>query len=699
MICNAGTTQCSSGSFQSCKGDGSGWISQACDFVCDAQKGCGGSCTPGDQQCSGTASQTCDATGNWTTTTACPFVCVGKGLCSGTCVPGDQQCSGINTQTCNSGGYWTTTYSCAIACNYTGGVASCGGACTNGTKQCSGKVPQICTNNEWTSGAQCPFICSSGTCGGECVPGSQKCGPQGGIQTCSVTGLWQNEGAACPFTCSGGVCGGVCVPNATCSDDGNACTNDVCNALGTACTHPAKTDGTICGSTSSSACDNPDSCQAGVCQPNPKPAQTPCTNDGNVCTNDVCDGLGACQHPAAPAATVCRAASCSNGVTTAQATCGGSTSCPVAQTTNCFGSCDLGGLVCANPAPQKVDDVPGSPLAIDNDASFIYASARSTAGVSQIVQYAKQNGAKTVLYQSADSTRYIYAMIVAGPFVYFSETSWNGGTNPISGQVSRISTSGAGQTATFISSQATFGFAKNSTRVYWNDGVFTTCGCSVVPSHHVYSVAIGGTAVTPFALNFGGTEVSPDLEVTDTDLYLWQMAYRPSSPGFYAPFLTRYNLSTPANNTGLVNSYYWKNGTTTVDTKAAVSMVSMPGLTKNGESVFADTDSTDGYAVLSFNQINDSSKYLGVINSTNFPQDISNQTLDFVADAQYVYLNNKRVPVNGGSFSYWTNHELSTGALSIDNSSLYFGSWGYWNDLPYDNVPDVQAPAIFKVLK
>ncbi len=51
-----------------------------------------------------------------------------------------------------------------------------------------------------------------------------------------------------------------------CADDGNVCTDDECNGAGS-CVHPGTTAGTAC----------PD--------------------DGNVCTDDECDGAGSCAHP------------------------------------------------------------------------------------------------------------------------------------------------------------------------------------------------------------------------------------------------------------------------------------------------------------------------------------------------------------------------------------------------------------------
>jgi cysteine-rich repeat protein len=70
---------------------------------------------------------------------------------------------------------------------------------------------------------------------------------------------------------AGDCCSPVCqrdAPGTACTDDGNACTADVCDAGG--------------------AC--------GV----PTPG-LPCSDDGNGCTADVCDTVGACGHVAAPA--------------------------------------------------------------------------------------------------------------------------------------------------------------------------------------------------------------------------------------------------------------------------------------------------------------------------------------------------------------------------------------------------------------
>jgi hypothetical protein len=90
-----------------------------------------------------------------------------------------------------------------------------------------------------------------------------------------------------------GLCQFVPAANGTaCATDNNACTNDVCNAVGV-CTHPNNTapctdDGNVCTN---------DVCSGGACtHPNNTAA---CADDGNSCTNDVCSG-GVCTHPTNP---------------------------------------------------------------------------------------------------------------------------------------------------------------------------------------------------------------------------------------------------------------------------------------------------------------------------------------------------------------------------------------------------------------
>jgi hypothetical protein len=64
----------------------------------------------------------------------------------------------------------------------------------------------------------------------------------------------------------------------------------------------------------------------GECEYAPKPADTSCTDDGEVCTDDVCNDVGECIHPAGHVGTLCREA---NGICDVPETCDGiSPTCP-----------------------------------------------------------------------------------------------------------------------------------------------------------------------------------------------------------------------------------------------------------------------------------------------------------------------------------------------------------------------------------
>lgn len=133
------------------------------------------------------------------------------------------------------------------------------------------------------------------------------------------------QGDPCPDDgneCTDDVCDGAgrCshdrhrVAGTACRDDGNVCTDDVCNDVGQ-CTHVNNSspcaDGLFCNGT--------DTCSGGTCsrhKGNPcangpecadscdeekdncfTPQGEPCSDDDNICTVDVCDGVGVCAHP------------------------------------------------------------------------------------------------------------------------------------------------------------------------------------------------------------------------------------------------------------------------------------------------------------------------------------------------------------------------------------------------------------------
>jgi len=94
------------------------------------------------------------------------------------------------------------------------------------------------------------------------------------------------------------------LPDGTpCTDEGNDCTQDFCD-IGV-CIHPNEPADTPCGDPLDTDCDNPDTCNGfGFCLDNLEPDGLGCTSDGNDCTEDFCD-IGVCIHPNEPADTPC----------------------------------------------------------------------------------------------------------------------------------------------------------------------------------------------------------------------------------------------------------------------------------------------------------------------------------------------------------------------------------------------------------
>jgi hypothetical protein len=174
----------------------------------------------------------------------------------------------------------------------------------------------------------------------------------------------------------GCVAGTTDYPNAPLCSDANICTTDSCSNPGTGqgtCVHTANAtfcdDGVFCngddrcggGSCSVHAgnpCTGGPECRAtcdedaGQCA---DPAGSACTDDGNPCTNDTCNGQGACVHGA-------NAAPCDDGVfCNGSDTCSGG-SCALHAGDPCSGaddgdgdcaeSCDEAGGACDAPDPN-----------------------------------------------------------------------------------------------------------------------------------------------------------------------------------------------------------------------------------------------------------------------------------------------------------------------------------------------------------
>src|SRR5437867_9767689 len=196
--------------------------------------------------------------------------------------------------------------------------------------------------------AETTFTDAPGTCGNGTVESGEDCdlgsALNGAAGSCcknnctfaSSTNTCRAAAGECdlPETCTGSsaTCpadGPRKASGTACTDDGNACTLDQCNGTSVDCQHPAGNAGAVCRAVGGE-CDVAESCDgtSTSCPADAKKANgTACTADTNPCTLDQCNGISnTCQHPAGNAGAVCRAAAGECDV--AESCTGSSTTCP-----------------------------------------------------------------------------------------------------------------------------------------------------------------------------------------------------------------------------------------------------------------------------------------------------------------------------------------------------------------------------------
>jgi hypothetical protein len=155
-------------------------------------------------------------------------------------------------------------------------------------------------------------LCEGVVCeddGNECT--SDGCDPATG--TCQHTTV--EDDTACDFDGLPGLCkAGVCedamlCEGVECEDDGNECTDDVCDPATGMCGHVTAEDDTACDFDGSAGL-----CKAGVCV-DAKLCEGVDCDDDNECTKDVCDpATGNCDHPPVEDGTGCTDGVCRQGV-------------------------------------------------------------------------------------------------------------------------------------------------------------------------------------------------------------------------------------------------------------------------------------------------------------------------------------------------------------------------------------------------
>jgi cysteine-rich repeat protein len=207
-----------------------------------------------------------------------------------------------------------------------------GDGCTDACTVCGDRVVspgEQCDDGNLVDNDGCDRNCTISACGNGIQTAGEECDDGNRI-----------AGDCCSADCRLEAAGASCI------DDGNPCTSDVCDGQAT-CTHPNNSapcsDGNLCngedvcsnGTCSVHAgnpCGSEPVCQRACIQTGPlqyqcnmDPLGSPCPPDGQACTSDVCNGFGLCTHPVAPNGTGCEDGDrCTTQDTCRNGTCQGS---------------------------------------------------------------------------------------------------------------------------------------------------------------------------------------------------------------------------------------------------------------------------------------------------------------------------------------------------------------------------------------
>ncbi len=202
-------------------------------------------------------------------------------------VPAQEICNNIDDD-CNG---YTDDFNASSKCPITNEFGTCQGIikqCVNGQALCEGQTPttEQCNGKD----DNCDGKTDEGLCedGDPCT--KDTCNSDGSCQHVQLGGMACDDGSICTQTdkCLSGKCVGG--NNMNC-DDNDPCTTDSCDPF-VGCQHAKASDG-VC--TEDGNLCTLDVCKSGVCthviQDGGK-----CTDDGLPCTNDLCDAAGVCKH-------------------------------------------------------------------------------------------------------------------------------------------------------------------------------------------------------------------------------------------------------------------------------------------------------------------------------------------------------------------------------------------------------------------
>jgi cysteine-rich repeat protein len=198
--------------------------------------------------------------------------CAAGPECANTCNEAADNCFAATGTACTDDGSVCTLDRCdgAGACTHPAGNA--GTVCRAAAGACD--VAEVC-NGVATA---CPADVVSGA-GVGCRPAAGEC---------DVAESCDGVSGACPADVRR-------TAGTPCTADASACTLDECNGTSAVCQHPPGNAGTVC-RPAAGECDLAESCTGTTasCPPNlTVPDGTPCTDDGDACTADVCQA-GVC---------------------------------------------------------------------------------------------------------------------------------------------------------------------------------------------------------------------------------------------------------------------------------------------------------------------------------------------------------------------------------------------------------------------
>src|SRR5438552_366298 len=238
--------------------------------------------------------------------------------------------------------------------------------------------------------AEMTFTDAPGTCGNGIVESGEQCdlgAANGNASCCKMNCSFANAGAAC-------------------TDDGNPCTLDQCSGTSSTCQHPAGNAGTA-GRRGAGECDLAETCtgSSATCPTTDvkRASGIACTDDGNPCTLDQCDGTSnTCQHPVGNAGAACAddgypctldqcngtSTTCQHPAGNAGATCRvAAGECDLADTcTGTSATCPadvkktLGTACTADTNPCTLDQCDGTSNACQHPAGNAGATGRAVAG-------------------------------------------------------------------------------------------------------------------------------------------------------------------------------------------------------------------------------------------------------------------------------------------------------------------------------